>query len=485
MNQVSDNVTNLKQAKRKRKLSMVKGSSLKMRLVFVSVLAFVLFIIFYNGDNSNSIECSQLKHSALAKFSSGKYRQAVQFNAKALELCYRQGKHVSFDAIEFYQNLGNSYRYSGAYNNALKYLNLAYYQSQEFNSEYHDKTLEILNDLAIVNTDVGNYKDAVAYYKKLLVVQTAKYGKSDFNTIIVTTNLAGVLRLNGQYDEVERLLVQARLNVGKSDHYQEILSTVNEALAQFYEFRGRWKDALSLYEQIKKYRITALGESHPKTLSVLTYIAHANDYLGNYSLAESGYKSAIESQEKILGKEHPQTVKSLHYLAGLYESLKRYQEAENLYEKVLLLRVSSLGGNHVETLTTQNNLGLVQIYLGRFKKAEKNLQSADSLGTRFHRGHQIQVVTKINFGLLHKAIGNYQKAISFYIDASEQGANSLGKDHYQTLSALYGLAESYRLEGDSFNAKRIYLELIPQVSKLYGDDHDFVEWSRQGLEQLR
>lgn len=464
---------------------MVKDSSMKIRLVSASALVFVLFIIFYNRDNSNSIECSQLKQSAIEKFASGKYKQAVQINEKALELCYSQGKYVNLDTIEFYQNLGNSYRYSGDYGNALKYLNLAYSQSQEFNSEYHDKTLEILNDLAIVNTDVGNYKNAIDYYNKLLVAQTAKYGKSDFNTIIVTTNLAGVLRLNGQYDEVERLLVQARLNVSNSDHYQEVLSTVNEALAQFYEFRGRWKDALPLYEQVKKYRINALGESHPKTLSVLTAIAHANDYLGNYSLAESGYKAVIENQEIILGKDHPQTVTSLHYLAGLYESLERYQEAENLYEKVLSHRVSSLGENHVETLTVRNNLGLVQIYLGKFKKADKNLQSADSLSAMFHRGHQIQVVTKINLGLLHKATGNYQKAISFYIDASEQGANSLGKDHYQTISAVYGLAESYRLEGDSLNAKRIYLELIPQATKLYGDDHDLVKWSKQGLEQLR
>ena len=162
----------------------------------------------------------------------------------------------------------------------------------------------------------------------------------------------------------------------------------------------------------------------------------------------------------------------------------KFKESESLYSEVFEYRVMSLGPDHLKTLSTQNNLGLVNIYLKEYEKALNQLEDANSNILGHKDGFLLKVIVLSNLGLLFIETGEYDRAIDHYERAVSAGLKELGDAHKYTLDAIYGLAEAFRINGETVKAKNRYQQIIKLAEDSADLDSNIVNKSRHRLDEL-
>lgn len=151
---------------------------------------------------------------------------------------------------------------------------------------------------------------------------------SDIRTLDSISNLAGILRAQGQFDEAEEL--------------------------------GR--RALSGWER-------KLGSSHPRTLTSISNLAVLMHHQGKYNKAEELSRQALTGRERVLGTSHRSTLASLNNLALVLWRQGRCVEAEALSRQALVAWEKKSGLSHSNTLTSVYCLARLLRFRGKREEA--------------------------------------------------------------------------------------------------------------------
>ena len=192
-------------------------------------------------------------------------------------------------------------------------------------------------------------------------------------------------------------------------------------------------------------------------------------------MEEDLYKKILDAsllQEKVLnyqvrkyGVDSVETIKPMEALAWMYMELGNYNEAEVLYRKVLQLRGEKVAPSEENTKYTgiaYFMLGEVNFLRDRYILAEDNYDRAMQLALDPEaRGDALD-----RKGKIYKSIGNYEKALSFYLMAVEEykSAKSSPKIDTRLMSAYASLVEVYKGLGLRLKAKE-YQDLIDTMNK--------------------
>jgi tetratricopeptide (TPR) repeat protein len=205
-------------------------------------------------------------------------------------------------------------------------------------------------------------------YRKLL-------GPEHPLTALILNNLAALYHEMGDYAKAKTLLKEAleiRQKVLGWEHPDTAQSLNN--LAALYWDTGDYANAEPLYKEALEIKQKVLGRDHPDTATSLNNLALLYWTMGDYAKAEPLYKEALQIRQKVLGREHPDTAQSLHNLAGLYWKLGDYTKAELLYKEALQIRQSVLGPQHPDTIKSLDNLATVELDLGQIQEAKRLAQ---------------------------------------------------------------------------------------------------------------
>ena len=120
--------------------------------------------------------------------------------------------------------------------------------------------------------------------------------------------------------ELYRLLQAAGCSAKAAD--------VGHALATRWRDKGRYREAITVYEGIINLRRQGKdSDDHPSVATSLNNLAGLYDNQGRYSEAEPLYIDALALRKRLLGDDHPAVASSLNNLAGLYKNQGRYSEA--------------------------------------------------------------------------------------------------------------------------------------------------------------
>ena len=196
--------------------------------------------------------------------------------------------------------------------------------------------------------------------------------------VYILSDLAGLLRDQGRYEEAE-LLHRRALN---------IVDTLND-LAGLHRDQGRYGEAEPLYRRALALRVQALD---PESLNTATSLNN----LGALLLAKSRFKKveveqsllkeaepllkqALEIREAKLGQDHPDTAVSLNHLGVLLRVQGLPEEAEGLHRRALAIREAAalaireaapMRPNHPDVAQSLNNLAESLRAQRRFEEAE-------------------------------------------------------------------------------------------------------------------
>jgi len=129
-----------------------------------------------------------------------------------------------------------------------------------------------------------------------------KYGPAHFETIAMMNELAELYRDAGEFQKTEAVyldaLIAQKMNLGKG-HDDTVISMLK--LSDFYIKRDQGEKAERLLADCLDVQKTKLGESHPETLQTMNNLANVYSKQMKKSQAEKLYVAHLELQEINLG----------------------------------------------------------------------------------------------------------------------------------------------------------------------------------------
>ena len=242
-----------------------------------------------------------------------------------------------------------------------RYLWMAYQANSERDKKWAYDAGWLMNNMAVVYYDQGDYEKALEYHGKALSIRERVLGAEHLNTATTYNNLANVYYAQGDYEkalEYHGKALAIRERVLGSEH-PDTATTYNN-LAIVYDDQGDYEKALEYYGKALAIREGVLGSEHPSTADTYNSLALVYDDQGDYEKALEYHRKALAIRERVLGSEHPSTARTYNNLAIVYEDQGDYEKALEYYQRALKVYLDTFGEEHPGTKKIRDNLTILQ-----------------------------------------------------------------------------------------------------------------------------
>lgn len=330
-------------------------------------------LLFYYKtlDGENNLKyLSLLNYKAIILQNLGQYNDALAIykniveDERALKI-----KDTSAHVTSFL-NLGDCYRESGDYTQAIYYLKLAHRTQKLYGLKEDLTTATIYNNLALSYKATSDFKTAeecynkaIGIYKQLDQTQTEPYCS-------VLSNKGDLLRELGRFNEAAGIL-QLALNTRAERFGTQTENYANAAtnLGMVLQDAGQYREALDIFLKAKTIYASTVGEKHQGYANILNCLSLNYLYLKEYKNAEEYKTNALMIIEQSVGKSHYRYASYLISGSGLYIRTKNYKKAESNLKEALELTARYFGKTHELYALAQFKLAEVYSLTNRYEEA--------------------------------------------------------------------------------------------------------------------
>jgi tetratricopeptide (TPR) repeat protein len=306
--------------------------------------------------------------------------------------------------------LGTCYHALGRTDLGLTHAQAALALRRQLLGSEHLATLDSINNVGAMLSDLGRYGEAEPLYREALDARRRVLGPDDPLTLISMSNLAHLFQQQGKLEACELLsreaLSRKRAVLGNDAH--ETLVAINN-LASVLHDMGKLPEAEALYREALERSGRVLGPDHPHTLGSMSNLALLLKQEGNPQ-AESLLRDAIDARRRVLGDDHPDTLLSINNLGSMLFEEKRFAAAEALFGELPDKYVRAFGPSHPQTLTAMNNLAFVLETQGKHAQAEpwRAKLAAEASSSQASPGQRALYVAR--YGVCLARLGKFDQA---------------------------------------------------------------------------
>jgi tetratricopeptide (TPR) repeat protein len=260
-----------------------------------------------------------------------------------------------------------------------------------------------LDDLAVVYTAQGKYKQAESSELLALKLKRGLFKADDIAMATSLNNLAGIYFGQGRYKEsMTTLLETMRILEASAFQTSPHMASAMSTIAELYRLQGDFKQAAALNSEARALRerhfgkdhvqialslinagslsldrgnlvaaekdliraadiLTKNSPNHPKMVVTLNLLGTAYQRQNKLSLALSTFEKSYLKAKQTLGKDHPDTAVSLNHLAEVHRAQKKFKLARSESIQALAIQERALGANHLAIADTLENLYLIDL----------------------------------------------------------------------------------------------------------------------------
>lgn len=246
----------------------------------------------------------------------------------------------------------------------------------------HDERASILNDLAVIRENLGDYGASKALFEQSLAEKTRCSAANGADTITPVLNLARVAKNIGNLPEAERRYREVLRSW--SERYgptHPFVALVTESLADIALRRGNASQARSQWLQVLDMRRRSLGPDHPEVAWTLTNLGETAASAGDTAAATRYLDQSLEIYRRIGVTDYPDRFALLLSARGhLQLRLGSPESARDSFSEAFASRQRVLGGSHPITAEARLNLALAQALSGQRDLALAGALAAEQAG---------------------------------------------------------------------------------------------------------
>jgi tetratricopeptide (TPR) repeat protein len=246
----------------------------------------------------------------------------------------------------------------------------------------HPATLTAATMIARMQQQLGRYDEAATGCANVLSIYASQNKSQSLPALAVRLQVAEVCQAQGKLDEAvraytglrdqarhvkggERLAEQADAAIRKiqEDEPEPTPETPDDEPEAGDDARTALsaKDAeliTTCRRQLEELS-SALGRSHPDTLSKMYELAMAYSSDDQHRNAIGWFQEVVTGRSKVFGPDHPLTLDATYQVASSYEELGDLDKALEHYHISLMGRETKLGDDHPQTLSSVVAIAMV------------------------------------------------------------------------------------------------------------------------------
>jgi len=241
-----------------------------------------------------------------------------------------------------------------------------------------------LNDLSLVYDNAGRLTEAYDTLSEAIDLSIAARGPAHYETVVLISNLGGILKRLGRYEEAEQryreALDRTAAAVGKEHpNYATMLNALGSLMIQ----TKRYEEGVPVLEEAYRIRLKRFGDDHPSVAVTLNNLAMAHYQVGELRAAADSFRKAADVYAKARGADHPSVAAIKGNLAAVLRADGRYEEAAAILREVLTTQRATLGPEHERVAVSLGNLAATLRDLGQLEEAESSARES----LRIRRAH--------------------------------------------------------------------------------------------------
>jgi tetratricopeptide (TPR) repeat protein len=231
--------------------------------------------------------------------------------------------------------------------------------------------------------------------------------------------------------------------------------------AGYYQDRGRYLDALTLYDRMHKVKEAALGAHEPSVLRSAANLASLYRLQGNYEQAEQQIRTVLAMQKKVLGDEHVDSLATATILGGILWDQGIFEEAEDVSKKALQLKMIVLGKEDPSTMISLSNLALIIHAQGKLQEAEAlNRQTLSLRRKVLGESHPDTLHSYNHLIVILCTLGQFEEAEGLARENLRIRRDTFGDRHPNTATSLGNLALTLQGQGRYAEAEEIFRQAM-------------------------
>jgi YesN/AraC family two-component response regulator len=239
-----------------------------------------------------------------------------------------QSDTMSGERVKYYIFRGVQKLREGKFEPASKFFMLALRKAEAIDSTHLAK--RALNDLAIVNLNLGFLEKGIKYLEQLVKIAREEKNKKDETIFLLNLSLA--YANNRQFKKAEKGLLYLLKNTDDKFY----IAVANNSLSKNYNSTGEFRKAIYYGKKAAKIAHN-LGRPHLETEALINY-GNALRELRRFEEAKKVMFRVSKLARQY--KSDYQYMNSLGNLSLLYEDLKNYPKALEYFKKYSALRDS-------------------------------------------------------------------------------------------------------------------------------------------------
>ncbi len=266
-------------------------------------------------------------------------------------------------------------RKSFAYREALVYGNYIFVHSSELKRD--DNFSIFLYELGNLYNDIGNPREAIAYYEQALTIDKGVYGERHQRVARDLNNIGIALEALGEYEKAIEYYMQA-LSIDKEvygERHSSVATRLNNIGSALHDL-GEYEKAIEYYEQALSTDKEVDGERHPSVARDLNNIGELRRTLGELEEAIEYYMQALSIIREVYGEKHPYMAATLNNIGLALDASGKPEKAIKYYEQSLAIDREVYGEKHPSVAVILANIGSALHKLGDSQSAKEYLQQA-------------------------------------------------------------------------------------------------------------
>jgi tetratricopeptide (TPR) repeat protein len=463
-------------------------------------------------------------------FGQGRLEEAEKIESNVVEMMKESLGEYDEDVLQYMGNLSCTYRSQGKWQQAANLGKQVVWNALNALGEDHQDTLTHMLNLAKLYALQYHWAATRVLLTHVIDMRTKLFGSQHKQTLRALAVKARLLHEQGNWTEADELAGQislARQSICQHLPLENLDSI--EMHAYYLCGMGKFRESERIVRELIQTRTSLLSARHQDTLSSRQDLVAVLYFQGKFVEAEKIGTEVLGARREVLGSRHPDTLTSMSDLGCLHSLRMPLEVIEKEFSEVLLLRKAILGEEHPHTLRSQASIAWVYSQKGRYREAEAVLTQVQQQGERIpgFEKHPDSVEITFNIAEQLRKQGEPRKAEELYRKAYDLCRDRFGEEHPSTLTALSSLsnllssrgqyheaettlertlmaiknksdsltsyhllilgAETYLREQQRKwdDATLLYLRLINQMRRLFGEPHPGTASTKMLLAQVR
>ena len=386
-----------------------------------------------------------------AYYTEGNFEKALPMFEKSIEIHKKSLPHINPIMAKVYNNLGMVHYQLGDHATSIKYFSTVLEIQHESLMIDHVDIAVTYNNLAMVANKQGKFQEALKMLKSSLnnLLKLEPLDQPLFLSVCIS--ISQVNSELGNYDEAIEYQKKALPMFSPNS---EELGVAFQNLGNLYYKQNKLGEAANMFERSLAVYSQLLPNNDSFFISLYNNLASVHCLLGNHKKLTDYSDKLLAFRINTISEDGLSLAVTYHNLGQQSYRQGKYNEALEIFEKSLQLELKTQPPNHIRLATLYSDIAETYSQLGNCDQSieylEKNVSllppDNEDLGLRYY-----------DLGNLYHKQGNLQQSASMYEKSLEVLYKILPKNDLQLASVCNTLAYVYNQLSD-YTKVEVYLE---------------------------